>query len=118
MAEAIDGITDQAFAVNGRLPVYTRDGAARLQRFFRESTGTDDIVVTPSDVAVRARREGDRDTVGGCPESATPRAGRNRGLARARVVVQGSRGFGIVDGVRRAGDAAARALRAAARVRG
>ena len=54
MAEAIDGITDQAFAVNGGLPVYTRDGAARLQRFFRESTGTDDIVVTPSDVAVRS----------------------------------------------------------------
>ena len=50
MAEAIEGITDQAFAVNGRLPLYTRDGADRLQRFLRESTGTDDIVVTPSDV--------------------------------------------------------------------
>ena len=54
MAEAIEGITDQAFAVNGRLPLYTRDGAERLQRFLRESTGTDDIVVTPSDVAVRS----------------------------------------------------------------
>ena len=54
MAEAIEGITDQAFAVNGRLPLYTRDGADRLQRFLRESTGTDDIVVTPSDVAVRS----------------------------------------------------------------
>ena len=31
MAEAIEGITDQAFAVNGRLPLYTRDGADRLQ---------------------------------------------------------------------------------------
>ena len=54
MAEAIDGITDQVFAVNGRLAVYTRDGAHRLQRFLRESTGTDDIVVTPLDVAVRS----------------------------------------------------------------
>jgi hypothetical protein len=54
MAEAIEGITDQAFAVNGQLPLYTRDGADRLQRFLRESMGTDDIVVTPSDVAVRS----------------------------------------------------------------
>jgi hypothetical protein len=54
MAEVIEGITGQAFAVNGRLPLYTRDGADRLQRFLRESTGTDDIVVTPSDVAVRS----------------------------------------------------------------
>jgi hypothetical protein len=54
IAEAIEGITDQTFAVNGRLPVYTRDGAARLQRFLRESMGTDDIVVTSSDVAVRS----------------------------------------------------------------
>ena len=54
MAEAIEGITDQALAVNGRLPLYRRDGADRLQRFLRESTGTDDIVVTPSDVAVRS----------------------------------------------------------------
>ena len=54
MAEAIEGITDQAFAVNGRLPVYTRDGADRLQRFLRESTGTAEVVVTPSDVAVRS----------------------------------------------------------------
>lgn len=54
MAEALEGITDQAFAVNGRLPLYTRDGADRLQRLLRESTGTDDIIVTPSDVAVRS----------------------------------------------------------------
>ena len=54
MAEAIEGITDQAFAVDGRLPVYTRDGADRLQRFLRASTGTDDIVVAPSDVVVRS----------------------------------------------------------------
>ena len=54
MAEAIEGITDQAFAVNGRLPLYTRDGADRLQRFLRESTGTVDIVLAPSDVTVRS----------------------------------------------------------------
>lgn len=54
MAEAIEGITDQAFTVNGRLPLYARDGADRLQRFLRESTGMDDIVVTPSDVAIRS----------------------------------------------------------------
>ena len=54
MAEAIEGITDQSFAVNGRLPLYTRDGAERLQRFLRESTGTEDTVVTPPDVVVRS----------------------------------------------------------------
>lgn len=53
MAEAIEGITDQAFAVNG-LPRYTRDGTERLQRFLREATGAEDIVVTPSDVTVRS----------------------------------------------------------------
>ena len=54
MAEAIEGITDQAFAVNGQVPVYTRDGADRLQTFLRQSTGTSDLVVSPSDVAVRS----------------------------------------------------------------
>jgi hypothetical protein len=54
MAEAIEGITDQSFAVNGRLPLYTRDGAERLQRFLRKSTGTEDTVVTPSDLVVRS----------------------------------------------------------------
>lgn len=54
MAEAIDGMTDQEFAVNGCLPLYTRDGAARLQQFLRESTGSADIVVSPSDVVVRS----------------------------------------------------------------
>ena len=115
MAEAIEGITDQAFAVNGRLPVYTRDGAERLQRFLRESTGTDDIVVTPSDVAVRSVHavKATADAVGGCPELAKPGARRDRRSARARVVVEASSGFGIVDGVRRAGDEAAWAVRPA-----
>jgi hypothetical protein len=55
MAEAIDGITDHAFAVNGRLPVYARDGAERLQRFLREASGADDLVVTASDLMVRSQ---------------------------------------------------------------
>ena len=69
MAEAIEGITDQSFAVNGRLPLYTRDGAERLQRFLRESSGMDDTVVdsvgrcSPQ----RERRKGDGRAVGGCP---------------------------------------------------
>lgn len=54
MAEAIEGITQQAFAVNGRLPLYTRDGAERLQKFLRESSGLVDTVVGPTDVAVRS----------------------------------------------------------------
>jgi hypothetical protein len=54
MAEAIEGITDQAFAVDGRLPLYTRDGAPRLQRFLRECTGLVDTVIGPADVAVRS----------------------------------------------------------------
>ena len=37
MAEAIEGITDRAFAIDGRLPLYSRDGAERLQTFLRES---------------------------------------------------------------------------------
>jgi hypothetical protein len=54
MAEAIEGITDQMFAVNGRLAIYTRDGADRLQQFIRERTGAADTVVDPSDIVVRS----------------------------------------------------------------
>jgi hypothetical protein len=54
MAEAIEGITDQVLAVNGRLPIYTRDGAERLQQCMRERTGAADAVVGPSDVVVRS----------------------------------------------------------------
>jgi hypothetical protein len=54
MTEAIEGITDQEFATHGRLPLYTRDGAERLQRFLRGSTGMNDIVVSPTDVVVRS----------------------------------------------------------------
>jgi hypothetical protein len=54
MDEAIQGITDRMFAVDGRLPIYTRDGADRLQQFIRERTGAADVVIRPSDVAVRS----------------------------------------------------------------
>jgi hypothetical protein len=54
MAEAIEGITDQAFAVTGRLPRYTRDGAERLQRALRESSELVDTVVGQPDVTVRS----------------------------------------------------------------
>ena len=36
------------------LPLYTRDGAERLQKFLRESSGLVDTVVGPSDVTVRS----------------------------------------------------------------
>jgi hypothetical protein len=54
MDEAIQGITDRMFAVDGRLPIYTRDGADRLQQFIRERTGAADVVIRLSDVAVRS----------------------------------------------------------------
>ena len=54
MDEAIEGMTDQTFAVDGQLPVYTRDGADRLQQFLLESTGLVDAVVGPADVTVRS----------------------------------------------------------------
>jgi hypothetical protein len=54
LAEAVEGITDQVFAVNGRLPIYERDGAERLQQAIRERTGAVDTVVGPSDVVVRS----------------------------------------------------------------
>lgn len=54
MAEAIEGIADQAFAVTGRLPLYTRDGAERLQRALRESSELVDTVVGQPDVTVRS----------------------------------------------------------------
>jgi hypothetical protein len=54
LAEAVEGITDQVFAINGRLPIYARDGADRLQQAIRERTGAVDAVVGPSDVVVRS----------------------------------------------------------------
>jgi hypothetical protein len=54
MHEAIEGITDQAFAAAGRLSLYMHDGATRLQQFLRQTTGHHDLVVTPADVTVRS----------------------------------------------------------------
>jgi hypothetical protein len=54
MAEAIEGITDQVFAMDGRFPIYVRDGAQRLEQFIRERIGVADAVVTPADVVVRS----------------------------------------------------------------
>jgi len=54
MDEAINGITDQVFACNGRLPRYTHDGAQRLQRWLQQRGASDDSLVTPSDVVVRS----------------------------------------------------------------
>src|SRR3954469_11119797 len=54
MAEAIEGITDREFAIDGRLPLYSRDGAERLQTFLRESCGLVETVVGPLDVRVRS----------------------------------------------------------------
>ena len=90
MAEAIEGITDREFAVDGRLPLYTRDGAERLQTFLRESCGLVETVVGPFDVtgAQQPRREGDRRAVGGCPGPPEAGARRERGSPRARAFVE------------------------------
>lgn len=53
MEEAIEAITDDAFAAAGDRPVYTRDGAQRLQDLLRES-GSPDAVVLASDVVVHS----------------------------------------------------------------
>jgi hypothetical protein len=54
MAEAIEGITDREFAIDGRISLYSRDGAERLQTFLRESCGLVETVVGPFDVRVRS----------------------------------------------------------------
>jgi len=54
MDEAIQGITDEIFAIGVELPVYVHDGANRLQTFLRKATGEADVVVAPADVIVRS----------------------------------------------------------------
>jgi len=54
MAEAVARISDEVFASVDTRPLYVRDGAQRLQRVIRESTGTLDAIVLPSDVVVRS----------------------------------------------------------------
>lgn len=54
MAEAITRISDQVFAAISTRPVYTHDGAQRLQTSIRQFTGSADVVVTPADVVARS----------------------------------------------------------------
>ena len=53
MDEAIEGIADQVLGV-AQLPLYTHDGATRLQDFLRKATGRTDIVVAATDLKVRS----------------------------------------------------------------
>lgn len=50
MAEAIEAIADQAFAVMGDCPRYIRDGADRLQTHLRQFPQYRDVVVTQQDL--------------------------------------------------------------------
>jgi hypothetical protein len=50
MSEAIEAIADQAFAPAADLPVYVRDGSAKLQELLRANPDHVGTVVTPSDV--------------------------------------------------------------------
>jgi len=54
MDEAIEVLADQVFGMASHLPLYTRDGASRLQKFLREVAGHPDIVVAHADVNVRS----------------------------------------------------------------
>jgi hypothetical protein len=53
MDEAIEGIADQVLGAT-QLPLYTHDGATRLQEFLRKATGQPDIVVAAEDLKVRS----------------------------------------------------------------
>jgi hypothetical protein len=52
MEEAIEAITDQAFAAVADHPPYARDGAERLQAYLREFPECADVVVSPADLVV------------------------------------------------------------------
>jgi hypothetical protein len=52
--EAVESITDKAFAVLGQRAVYQRDGVERLQTLLRKSSGDPNLKVAPSDIAVRS----------------------------------------------------------------
>ena len=54
MPEAVARITDQVLAPINSRPVYSHDGAQRLQNFIRQVTGSADIVVAPGDVVARS----------------------------------------------------------------
>jgi hypothetical protein len=46
--EAVEGMTNEAFAVAGDRPVYSRDGAARLQAHLRQYPQYAAASVTPT----------------------------------------------------------------------
>ena len=48
----MNAISDQAFATAAHVPLYTRDGAERLQTHLRRSPQYADTTVTPADLAV------------------------------------------------------------------
>jgi len=50
--EAIEAITDHAFAAIADQPVYTRDGAKQLQAHLREFPEYADVVISPADLVV------------------------------------------------------------------
>lgn len=50
--EAVEGMTNEAFAVAGDRPIYTRDGAARLQAHLRQYPQYADASVTELDLIV------------------------------------------------------------------
>lgn len=52
MEEAIEAITDQAFAAVADHPVYARDGAERLQAHLREFSEYADVVISTADLVV------------------------------------------------------------------
>ena len=52
LEEAIEGMTDELFAVVGDRPLYARDGAARLQAHLRQFPQYADAVVTELDLIV------------------------------------------------------------------
>ena len=52
MEEAVEAITDQAFAALADHPRYERDGAARLQAHLRQVPEYADVVISPADLVV------------------------------------------------------------------
>lgn len=55
IAEAIDAMTDQAFAHLAERPVYVRNGARQLQSHLRQWPTYADVIITAGDVAVTSR---------------------------------------------------------------
>lgn len=58
MAEAIEAMTDEAFAIFGDRPRYLRDGADRLQAHLRQSPRYANAVVTSADLVVTSKNAG------------------------------------------------------------